>query len=96
MDDWRKWDLDGCRLLIEYLFKSIADEYVFWLSMENRTLNKKYKEKCRAEMKDCEQFYLSSPLVKTIGADPVGVIDTLRRNAGYPISYTEELRRKKE
>lgn len=93
-DDPKDWDIDGCRLLCEHLFRAMSNEYIWWMQAEQRTRNKIYKEKCRAEMRACEEFYLTSPLVGLSGAEPIGILDTLRRRADYPISYTEELRRK--
>ena len=93
--DPKDWDIDGCRALLEWILRGMAAEYIMWLQAKARGIgSKEYLRKCDIEIKEYEHFYLTSPLLDIVEVDRVGVIDTLRRRAGYPISYTAEQKRR--
>ena len=88
--DPKDWDIDGCRALIEVILRARAEEYMRLLQAKAR-----YRLRCDDCLKCFEDFYLHSPMLDILEVDRVGIIDTLRRRAGYPISYTQEKRRDK-
>ena len=88
--DPKDWDIDGCRALIEVILRARAEEYMRLLQAKAR-----YRLRCDECLRCFEDFYLHSPMLDILEVDRVGILDTLRRRAGYPISYTQEKRRDK-